>query len=132
MNMKNTDMMKNLKNLPYIKQRISVMGEELAYLKELVEELDPETDAGSTKQAIDDLAHRRMSEIRQLTRVATYLHHYIDLVDDMNCQIVLEQRYILNKPWVAISIDMGYGLDNVYKLHRKALAKLDDVMDDAA
>lgn len=36
-------------------------------------------------------------------------------------QLLLELRYIEGKPWVDVAEILGYGIDNVYHLHRKAL-----------
>ena len=46
----------------------------------------------------------------------------IKLVDNTECQTLLELRYLCFKTWEQIAVDMGYTIDNVYRIHRKALS----------
>ena len=48
----------------------------------------------------------------------------IKAVENPEYQTLLELRYLCFKSWEEISVDMGYGIDNVFCLHRKALEKV--------
>lgn len=48
----------------------------------------------------------------------------IDAVGDMKYQSLLFMRYVRCYTWEKISFEMNYSLDNVYKLHVKALQSI--------
>lgn len=48
----------------------------------------------------------------------------IKAIDDEECQILLEKRYLNYESWEDIACDMCCGIDNVYKIHRRALKKI--------
>ena len=48
----------------------------------------------------------------------------IKTVDNYKLQAVLELRYLSGKSWEAIAHDMDCSIDNLYKLHKKALEKV--------
>ena len=60
---------------------------------------------------LGELAQAKKEEIQQA----------IFLVDDANCRIVLEMRYLRGLQFFEIAKRMRYSLDNIFKLHRKAL-----------
>ncbi len=45
----------------------------------------------------------------------------IKRVEDPELQLILELRYLNYMSWERIAGELGYGIDNVFKLHRKAL-----------
>ncbi|MEG1149598.1 MAG: hypothetical protein RSD98_13515, partial [Niameybacter sp.] len=45
----------------------------------------------------------------------------IKKVNNFEYQTLLELRYLCFKTWEQIAVDMDYGIDNIYKLHQKAL-----------
>lgn len=45
----------------------------------------------------------------------------IKRVEDPELQLILELRYLSYMSWERIAEELGYGIDNVFKLHRKAL-----------
>ena len=45
----------------------------------------------------------------------------IKSVDNAEYQTLLELRYLCFKTWEQIAVDMNYCIDNVYRIHRKAL-----------
>lgn len=61
---------------------------------------------------------------------ADYVKKYIEIdkaihsVENANQREVLERRYLLYQKWEQIADEMHYSLDNVYKLHGKALQKI--------
>ena len=46
----------------------------------------------------------------------------IKAVDNPEYQTLLEKRYLCSLHWEQIAVDMNYGIDNIFKLHKKALA----------
>ncbi len=45
-------------------------------------------------------------------------------IDDFDLYDLLQKRYIEFKTWPAIAADFGYSVQNIYRLHTKALEKL--------
>lgn len=45
----------------------------------------------------------------------------IKSVDNAEYQTLLELRYLCFKTWEQIAVDMNYCIDNVYRIHRKAI-----------
>ena len=41
----------------------------------------------------------------------------------------LEMRYLCYRSWEQIAVDMSYCIDNVYRLHRKALRLVEEVLE---
>lgn len=45
-------------------------------------------------------------------------------VSNLEYQTLLELRYLCFKTWEQIAVQMGYGIDNVYKMHHKAMREI--------
>lgn len=45
-------------------------------------------------------------------------------VDDEECRLLLEKRYLNFESWEDIAAEMCTGIDNIYRLHNKALKKI--------
>lgn len=48
----------------------------------------------------------------------------INAVESSELQTVLELRYLSYMRWEGIAIELGYGIDNVFRLHRNALDEI--------
>ena len=48
----------------------------------------------------------------------------IKAVESTELQTVLELRYLSYMRWEEIAIELGYGIDNVFRLHRNALDEI--------
>lgn len=48
----------------------------------------------------------------------------INAVDDEECRLLLEKRYLNLESWEDIAAEMCTGIDNIYRLHNKALKKI--------
>ncbi len=48
----------------------------------------------------------------------------IKAVESFELQTVLELRYLSYMRWEEIAIELGYGIDNVFRLHRNALDEI--------
>ncbi|AHM57665.1 hypothetical protein EAL2_808p01600 (plasmid) [Peptoclostridium acidaminophilum DSM 3953] len=60
-------------------------------------------------------------DIDSLIEVKHEIMHAIKGVDNIDCQLLLEMRYLSYHTWEQIAVDLGYCMDNVFKLHRRAL-----------
>ena len=61
------------------------------------------------------------SDLEELVDLKHELITVIKQVDHTECRILLELRYLCFKTWEQIAVEMDCCIDNVYKLHRKAL-----------
>ena len=48
----------------------------------------------------------------------------IKAVNNTEHQTLLELRYLCFKTWEQIAVTMGYGIDNIFKMHKKVLAQI--------
>ena len=71
---------------------------------------------------IVDLENEINADIDQLVDLKREMVTAIKAVADPECQTLLELRFLCFKTWEQIAIDMNYGIDNIFKLHKKALA----------
>lgn len=83
-------------------RRISTMAEVVAKIVDLQTEINHDIDR------LIDLKREMVMLIKS--------------VDNTECQTLLELRYLCFKTWEQIAVDMGYTIDNVYRIHRKALS----------
>jgi hypothetical protein len=61
------------------------------------------------------------AEIDELVDLKSEIRHIVDAVENPELRFILEERYLCFCSWEKIAADMDYGIDNVFKLHRKAL-----------
>lgn len=60
-------------------------------------------------------------EIDALVDLKQEIREAIRAVPNLEEGFILEERYLCFRSWEEIASDMGYGIDNVFRLHRKAL-----------
>lgn len=70
---------------------------------------------------IVDLENEFNDDIDNLIEVKREIMHAIKAVDNIDCQLLLEMHYLSYHTWEQIAVDLGYCMDNVFKLHRRAL-----------
>ena len=73
-------------------------------------------------EKIIDLENEINAEIERLVILKQNIIDTIQSVEDMEYQTLLEKRYLCFQKWEQIAIDMDYSIDNVFKVHKKALA----------
>ena len=73
-------------------------------------------------EKIIDLENEINAEIERLVILKQNIIDTIQFVEDMEYQTLLEKRYLCFQKWEQIAIDMDYSIDNVFKVHKKALA----------
>lgn len=73
---------------------------------------------------IIDLEKELQKDIDRLVDLKKEIMAVVMAVDNMECQTLLEQRYLCFKSWEQIAVDMGYNVRHVYRLHDEALQKV--------
>ena len=71
---------------------------------------------------IIDLQNEINADIDRLVDLKREIVAVIKAVEQPEYQTLLEKRYLCFLTWEQIAVDMNYGIDNVFKLHKKALA----------
>ena len=64
------------------------------------------------------------SDIDHLVDLKESILSVIKAVDDEECRLLLEKRYLNFESWEDIAAEMCTGIDNIYRLHNKALKKI--------
>lgn len=77
-----------------------------------------------TMLKIIDLEAELQQDIDRLVDLKKEIMAVVKAVDDMECQTLLELRYLCFKSWEQIAVDMGYNVRHVYRLHDEALLKV--------
>lgn len=70
---------------------------------------------------IADLTEEINQEIDHLVNLKREISDCIGNVPVPECRILLEQRYLCYFSWADIADQFGYGMSNIYRLHKKAL-----------
>ena len=115
-------------------QRIDSKIEQVASLNDLATKCTstitgmPHNPSGSTSTMADtvckiiDLQAEINRDIDALVDLKREIIGVIKAVDNPEYQTLLEKRYLCFLHWEQIAVDMNYGIDNIFKLHKKALA----------
>lgn len=70
---------------------------------------------------IVDLQEEINRDIDALVDLKAEIYSVIRAIDNVECQTLLELRYLSFMRWEEIAVQLNYGMENVYRLHRKAL-----------
>ena len=73
---------------------------------------------------IVDLQAEINRDIDRLVDLKREIVRVIKAVDNPEYQTLLEKRYLCFMSWEQIAVEMNYGIDNIFRLHRKALAEV--------
>ena len=71
---------------------------------------------------ITELEHEINTSIAQLMRLKSEIADVIRSVNSMECETLLEMRYLTFLSWDQVAAQLNYSQDYIYHLHRKALA----------
>ena len=74
---------------------------------------------------IIDLQNEINADIDELVDFKAEVMSVIKSIDNLEYQTLLELRYLCFKPWEQIAIELGYSINNVFKMHRKAIELLE-------
>lgn len=70
---------------------------------------------------IIDIKTEIHADMLELVDLKKEIMDCIKKVEDSELQLILELRYLSYMGWEKVAGELGYGIDNVFKLHRKAL-----------
>lgn len=73
---------------------------------------------------IVDMESEINEDIDRLVELKKEIADVIHNVANLEYQTLLELRYLCFKTWEQIAVQMGYGIDNIYKMHHKALKEV--------
>ena len=125
-----------LKQTYQLNQRIDSKLEQISTLRELATKVTstlsdmPKNKSGSTSSLADtvikivDLENEVNRTIDTLVDLKVQVYDSIRELESPEEQFLLELRYLNFKTWEEIAIAMGYGLDNVFKIHKRAMKKI--------
>lgn len=77
---------------------------------------------------IEELEQDILVEINGLLDAKRDVMRAIDAVDNIECGLLLEMRYLCYQSWEQIADGLDCCVDNVYKLHRRALALIQKIV----
>ena len=75
-----------------------------------------------------DLSSEINEEIDRFMDLKTEIKGTIEKVDDINCQLLLEKRYISGKSWEEIAEEFQYSVSGVFRIHGEALKKTSKIL----
>ena len=73
---------------------------------------------------IIDLENEINQDMMKLVELKKDVIRRIKAVESAELQTILELRYLSYMRWEEIAIELGYGIDNVFRLHRNALDEI--------
>lgn len=73
---------------------------------------------------IIDLQTEINNDIDRLVDLKRELVKAIKTVVNIDCQLLLEGRYLCYKSWEEIAVELGYDIRHVYRLHHQALSEV--------
>ena len=77
---------------------------------------------GDAIAKIVDLQREINKDIDVLVDLKAEIYSVVQAIDNVECRTLLELRYLSFMRWEEIAEKLNYGMENVYRLHRKALA----------
>ena len=137
MNKKQNAAKKYLSQAFGLNQRIESKIDQIAVLNDLASKAtvtysdmpkSPNRDGSRMEDAIIkiiDLESEINKDIRKLMELKKDIIRRVKSVESAELQTILELRYLSYMRWEEIAIELGYGIDNVYHLHRKALHEIE-------
>jgi DNA-directed RNA polymerase specialized sigma subunit len=81
-----------------------------------------------TMAKIIDLENEINQEVDRFIKLKQEIMETIYQVEDVNCQLVLENRYINGKSWEDISLELGYSRSGVFRIHGEGLKEINKIL----
>ena len=137
MNKKQNAAKKYLSQAFGLNQRIESKIDQIAVLNDLATKAtvtysdmpkSPNRDGSRMDDAIIkiiDLESEINKDMMKLVELKKDIIRRVKAVESAELQTILELRYLSYMRWEEIAIELGYGIDNVYHLHRKALDEIE-------
>ncbi len=76
---------------------------------------------GDTIAKIVDLQEEINRDIDALVDLKAEIYSVVQSIENVECRTLLELRYLSFMRWEEIAVQLNYGMENIYRLHRKAL-----------
>lgn len=120
-----------------IDQRINSKLEQITSLRELAAKAtstitdmphNPTKNTGSMENIITkmvDLENEINDDIDTLVELKRVIISVIKRIQNPEYQTLLELRYLCFRTWEQISIEMGYSIQNAYKIHERAIESVE-------
>ena len=120
-----------------LNQRIESKIDQIAVLNDLATKAtvtysdmpkSPNRDGSRMEDAIIkiiDLESEINKDMMKLVELKKDIIRRVKAVESAELQTILELRYLSYMRWEEIAIELGYGIDNVYHLHSKALDEIE-------
>ena len=64
------------------------------------------------------------AEVDRLVDLKVEITHAIKSVDNVECALLLELRYLCFKTWEQIAVELNYDIRHIYRLHQQALRRV--------
>ena len=84
-------------------------------------EFRQELTSGCSSSSVSPISKAPMMRLVELKKD---IIRRIKAVESAELQTILELRYLSYMRWEEIAIELGYGIDNVFRLHRNALDEI--------
>ena len=122
-------------------QRINSKLEQISVLNDLALKVtgvitgmphSPNPGSSRVADAVDkiiDLQAEINRDVDSLVDIKREITHVIKAVDNTDCRLLLEMRYLCYRSWEQIAVDMNYSIDNVFRVHRKALRLVGEILE---
>ncbi|BED92177.1 MAG: hypothetical protein CfP315_0771 [Candidatus Improbicoccus pseudotrichonymphae] len=121
-----------------IEKRIDSKLEQIKTLKVLAEKVNsvfsdmPKNPAMNphvmeeTISKLVDLETEISDDLKDLVKTKEEAIHFIKSIENKEFQIILEIRYLCYKSWDSIANNMNFSIQNIFKLHFKALKSIEN------
>ncbi len=118
----------------YLDKRLKAKERRLDWLRSHAEYVSPQiSDAPKTASGVKspleeavvrivDLEAEITGGIAELVKLKQDIWNVIRGVNSIECETILEMRYLAFMTWEDIAVQMNYSNDYIYHLHRKALS----------
>ena len=115
-------------------EQVSVLNDLALKVTGVITGMPHSSNHGSSRVAdavdkIVDLQAEINRDVDALVDIKREITHVIKAVDNTDCRLLLEMRYLCYRSWEQIAVDMNYSIDNVFRVHRKALRLVGEILE---
>lgn len=127
-----------LKRAYYIDKRIGVLQDEISMLESrLYKCTSTYSHVGGSNQPTFEVTlnkiityrDRMSKEVGELIDIKNSIEHTINMLDDSKSRLIMQQRYMLFRRFEDIAKDLNIDVRQVYRLHKKSLENLSNVIE---
>lgn len=126
--------MKILKQAYYLDKRIDTKIEQIEELQSLAEKVTAVASDVCVQSSHDgqripnavinivELKTEVMNDLCELLKTKRVVREIIGAVDDIECKLILEKRYVCYLDWNTIADEMGFSSQRIFQIHKKAIS----------